>query len=125
MRMREYATDGCVDDEVVALAVEAFRMLADPTRVQLLWLLREGELSVSQLTEAVGKPQALVSQHLGKLRMARLVRTRREGNRVHYRIADDHVAQLVTDGLHHAEHLGFAVPAHHRRSVPHLSTESS
>jgi ArsR family transcriptional regulator len=89
-------------------------MLADSTRLRLLWLMREGEVPVGDLTEAVQKPQALVSQHLGKLRMARLVSTRRQGNHVYYRLANEHVAQLVTDGIHNAEHAGPGVPEHHQ-----------
>src|SRR5215218_6755238 len=82
------------DDEQVELAAEVFRMLADPTRVRLLWLMKAGEAAVQDLTEAVGKPQALVSQHLAKLRMARLVTTRRQGSHVCYRLANNHVSQL-------------------------------
>lgn len=56
----------------VDLAVEVFRMIADATRVRLLWALLEGELPVNELAQAVGKPAAGVFQHLAKLRMARL-----------------------------------------------------
>ena len=48
-------------------------MLADATRVQLLWALADNELSVNDLAERIGKPGPSVSQHLAKLRMARLV----------------------------------------------------
>jgi DNA-binding transcriptional ArsR family regulator len=54
-----------------------------------------------------------VSQHLAKLRMARLVRTRREGTQVFYRLENDHVRQLVTDAVHNAEHAAGGVPPHH------------
>jgi hypothetical protein len=56
----------------VDLVVEVFRMLADPTRVQVLWALVGREMSVNDLADHVGKPGASVSQHLAKLRMARL-----------------------------------------------------
>ena len=71
-------------------------MLADSTRVQLLWVLADHELSVNDLAARVAKPAPSVSQHLAKLRMARLVRTRREGTQVFYRLENDHVRQLVT-----------------------------
>jgi len=112
MRMRAYV--GLPEDDQVDLAVEVFRMLADATRVRLLWLLRAGELSVRDLTEGVAKPQALVSQHLAKLRMARLVTTRRQGSHVYYRLANDHVAQLVSDAIFNAEHAGPGIPLHHQ-----------
>lgn len=64
------------------MIVEVFRMLADPTRVQVLCALADGELSVTELAEHVSKPAPSVSQHLAKLRMARLVRTRRSGTTI-------------------------------------------
>jgi DNA-binding transcriptional ArsR family regulator len=108
------------ETEAVDLAVEVFRMLADGTRVRLLWLLLEAESPVGDLAVGTGKPQAAVSQHLAKLRMARLVVTRRQGNQVFYRLANDHVRQLVVDAVHHAEHAGPGVPAHHQGAVTTL-----
>jgi ArsR family transcriptional regulator len=120
MRMSESMTAGSSPalppEEQVDLAVEVFHMLADATRVRLLWLLQGGESPVSELTAAVSKPQSLVSQHLAKLRMARLVLTRREGSHIYYRLANEHVSQLVADAIHNAEHYGPGVPAHHQRS---------
>ncbi|MGQ7296464.1 ArsR/SmtB family transcription factor [Quadrisphaera sp. KR29] len=98
----------------VDLAVEVFRMLADATRVQLLWALIGRELPVGELAAHVGKATPSVSQHLAKLRMARLVATRREGVQIFYRLENDHVAQLVTDAIHNAEHAGPGIPGHHR-----------
>ena len=100
-------------DEQADLVVEVFRMLSDSTRVQLLWALADRELSVNELAGRVGKPGPSVSQHLAKLRMARLVRTRREGTQVFYRLENDHVRQLVTDAVYNAEHAAGGVPAHH------------
>ena len=98
----------------VALAVEVFRMLADGTRIQILWALIDQELPVNELATRVGKPAPSVSQHLAKLRMARLVRTRREGNQIFYQLENDHVRRLIVDGVHNAEHAGPSLPAHHR-----------
>lgn len=101
-------------DEQVGLVVEVFRMLADTTRVRVLWALTGGELSVNELADHVGKPAPSVSQHLAKLRMARLVRTRREGTTVYYSLENEHVEQLVTDAVYNAEHAGPGIPPHHR-----------
>jgi DNA-binding transcriptional ArsR family regulator len=103
-----------LDDDQVALVVEVFRMLSDTTRVQLLWALIDREVSVTDLAEIVGKPAATVSQHLAKLRMARLVQTRRDGTTIFYTVGNPHVAQLVTDAVFNAEHAGPGIPAHHR-----------
>ena len=106
-----------IDDDQVGLIVEVFRMLADATRVQVLWALVDRELSVNELAEFVGKPAPSVSQHLAKLRMARLVRTRRAGTTIYYSIENEHVRQLVSDAVFNAEHAGPGVPAHHRGEV--------
>jgi DNA-binding transcriptional ArsR family regulator len=97
----------------VDLAVEVFRMLADATRIQVLWALIDEELSVTELADRAGRSPTSVSQHLAKLRMARLVRTRREGTQIFYRLDNDHVARLITDAVHNAEHAGPGVPRHH------------
>lgn len=101
-------------DEQVELAVETLRMLADVTRVRVLWALLDGELPVNDLADAVGKPRSGVSQHLAKLRLARLVATRKQGNQVFYRLDNPHLRQLVEDAIYHAEHAGTDVPEHHR-----------
>ena len=108
----------------VELAAEMFRMLADGTRIRLLWALLEAELSVNELAAAAGKPGPSVSQHLAKLRMARLVRTRREGNQVFYRLENDHVANLVRDAVHNAEHASDGIPSHHRGAATPMSEDA-
>jgi DNA-binding transcriptional ArsR family regulator len=115
--LRMHADDeaeGALPLEQAELAAEVFRMLADSTRVRLLWAMLETELSVNELADLVGKPAPSVSQHLAKLRMARLVRTRREGTQVFYRVENDHVARLVRDAVFNAEHAGPDVPRHHQ-----------
>ena len=96
------------------LAAEVFHMLADPTRVRLLWALIGRERPVNELAAQLGKPGPAVSQHLAKLRLARLVQTRKVGTNVYYRIANDHIEQLVTDAVQNAEHASSDTPVHHR-----------
>jgi DNA-binding transcriptional ArsR family regulator len=91
-------------DEQVGFASDGFRMLADPTRIKILWALLQGESSVAHLAEVVGAAPAAVSQHLAKLRLAKLVRVRREGTFAYYSAVDDHVARLLTEALDHADH---------------------
>ncbi|MBP2451397.1 ArsR/SmtB family transcription factor [Mycolicibacterium lutetiense] len=105
---------GPLAEDQAGLVVEVFRMLADVTRIQVLWALTVGERSVTELAEQVGKPAPSVSQHLAKLRMARLVRTRRAGTTIFYSLENEHVRQLVVDAVFNAEHAGPGVPAHHR-----------
>ena len=103
-----------VDSQYVELAVEVFSMLADATRVRIILALRDKELAVNDLAETVGKSPAAVSQHLAKLRMARIVTTRQVGTRVFYRLENEHARQLVADAIFQAEHTLGGIPYHHR-----------
>ncbi|EYT48039.1 ArsR/SmtB family transcription factor [Brachybacterium muris] len=97
----------------VAAAVGIFAMLADATRVRIVLALREGEMAVGEIAGAVGKPVPAVSQHLAKLRLSAMVESRQDGNRVYYRLINDHAARLVGDAMHQAEHAASPHPAHH------------
>lgn len=69
---------------------ELLKQLADPTRLRCLLLLRaEGELCVCELTQALDTIQPKISRHLASLRTAGLVRDRRAGHWVHYRLHED------------------------------------
>lgn len=103
-----------IDSQFVELAVEVFAMLADATRIRLILALRDGELSVNHLADIVDKNPATVSQHLAKLRLARMVTTRRQGTTVFYALADEHAIQLVTDAVLQAEHSVETLPRHHQ-----------
>ncbi|MGC4885616.1 ArsR/SmtB family transcription factor [Micromonospora sp. DT227] len=96
----------------VEAATDMLRMLADPTRLRLMWLLRDGEYDVTALVAAVGTARPAVSQHLGKLRLAGLVGVRREGRRAFYRVRNGHVRRLVTEVMHAASHRMTGTPEH-------------
>lgn len=89
----------------IGAAVEVFSMLADPTRVRIVLILRDGEMPVGELAKRVDKTPTSVSQHLAKLRMARMVASRQEGTRVYYRLLDEHASELVVQALYQAEHV--------------------
>jgi DNA-binding transcriptional ArsR family regulator len=101
------------DSQYVELAVEIFGMLADASRVRIILALRDQEMSVNSLAELLDKTPASVSQHLAKLRLARIVSTRQEGTRVFYRLANEHASQLVSDAIFQAEHSLGGSPRHH------------
>jgi DNA-binding transcriptional ArsR family regulator len=100
--------------EQLDAATSTLKLLADRTRLHLVWALLHGDHSVNELAAHVGVAPPAVSQHLAKLRLAGLVTTRREGNRIFYSAVDEHVLRLVTEALFHADHLtSVGRPAHH------------
>ena len=88
-------------DRTLALAALRFRALGDETRLRLLEHLSAGERTVGDLIAATGLGQSLVSHHLGTLREAGLVTTRRDGRFIHYAIAHSGVqgVKLVLYGM--------------------------
>ncbi len=104
-------------DDQVALAVEVFSLLSDPTRIGIILALENGELPVGVIADRVGRSATSVSQHLAKLRWARVVATRQEGTRVYYRLIDEHARLLVHQALFQAEHMVEDIPLHHRQSA--------
>ncbi|GAA0403486.1 metalloregulator ArsR/SmtB family transcription factor [Streptomyces luteireticuli] len=81
--------------DVLNEAAAAFGLLASPARLHLVWALAQGESDVSGLAERVGGALPAISQHLAKLKLAGLVRSRREGRRVVYLVDDPHVVTIV------------------------------
>ena len=72
-----------------------FQALGHPTRVAIVELLSQGELSVGQLCEQVGVEQANASQHLAVLRNKHIVETRKEGNQIFYRLRDPLLGEVL------------------------------
>jgi DNA-binding transcriptional ArsR family regulator len=84
-------------DELIELIARRFRVLADPTRIKLLDLLRHREASVQELTKTIGSTQQNVSKHLGVLLEAGIVGRRKVGNYAYYSIADEGVFALCEE----------------------------
>jgi DNA-binding transcriptional ArsR family regulator len=89
--------------EAVAIA-ELMQALAAPSRVRLLYALRDGEAGVNALAEATGMTPSAASQQLRVLRHLRFVATRRDGRSILYRLHDGHVAVLLDEARNHLDH---------------------
>lgn len=112
--MSAEAPRATVPDADLDAAVDVLRLLADRTRLAILGLLHDGELSVGVIADQLERPVPGVSQHLAKLRAGHLVATRRDGATVYYRLANEHIDSLVLNVLQQAEHLRYDYPPHHR-----------
>ncbi|MDT5155389.1 MAG: hypothetical protein QOI01_7122 [Mycobacterium sp.] len=78
-----------------------FGMLAATARLQIIWLLCDGERDVGTLATEVGQSVAAVSQHLAKLKLAGIVRARKEGRRQVYLVEDSDVSEIVQIAVRH------------------------
>jgi DNA-binding transcriptional ArsR family regulator len=100
------------EPEAEAIA-ELMQALAAPSRVRLLYALRDGEASVNELAERAEVTPSAASQQLRILRHLRFVATRRDGRSILYRLHDGHVAALLDEVRNHLDHaqLGWPAPA--------------
>ena len=76
-------------------AAATLKLIANEQRLLLLCRLSQGECPVTELVTLTGLSQSAVSQHLARLRDGGMVRTRRDGTTIYYRVADDEVQNLI------------------------------
>lgn len=88
------------EDDYMQLAM-LFKLFGDGTRVKLLHGLEQNEMCVCDLAVLLGITKSAVSHQLKALRLANLVKYRREGQNVYYSLADDHVKAIIDMGLEH------------------------
>ncbi|MEJ7801217.1 MAG: metalloregulator ArsR/SmtB family transcription factor [Ilumatobacter sp.] len=100
-------------------AVRLLKLLSDPTRLRVVWMLLHGEHSVAELAEHINSRPAAVSQHLAKLRAADVVVVRRDGNRKFYRASSRHIELLTAEALLQADH--FVSGGRHHAGEPAVS----
>jgi len=81
------------DMTIYELQAEISKTLAHPLRIAILHYLRDGEKTVNELTETLGASQSNISQHLALLRQRQIVKTRKEGSTVYYRVASPKISQ--------------------------------
>jgi ArsR family transcriptional regulator, nickel/cobalt-responsive transcriptional repressor len=97
-------TDGPLEEaESVAIA-ELMQALSTPSRVRLLYALRDAEAGVNELAVRAGVTPSAASQQLRILRHLRFVATRRDGRAVLYSLYDDHIAALLDEVRNHLDH---------------------
>jgi len=82
-------------DEDIQLAAQAIKAIAHPLRLKILCVLGDQEISVQEIVDQVGTTQSNISQHLAILRDKGVLATRKDANRVYYRIGDLRTLKLV------------------------------
>ncbi len=83
-------------------AAEAIKVVGHPDRLRILEFLEDGEKAVGEIQEVLDLPQAIVSQHLGKMRGWNIVEARRDGVHVYYRIIEPKVVHIL-DCIRHCD----------------------
>ena len=81
------------------------KLVSDPTRLKICWTLLHNEHSVNELAKHIKAQPASVSQHLAKLRLAGLVKVKRDGNKMIYAIDNKHVYKVIEQALEQADYV--------------------
>ena len=87
------------------LLAETFQALGDSSRIQIVWALTQGELSVGAIAQLLEMSQPQVSHHLRMLRNLHLVKVRKDGRTSFYSLDDEHIESILKSGIEHVEEL--------------------
>ena len=90
-------------EQTMGQIAELFKAFGDPTRVHILSLLTDGELCVTEISQAVDITQSAISHQLRILKQMHSIKFRREGKNLLYSLADDHVLTILETGLEHVQ----------------------
>lgn len=93
-----------IDDKCLLDLSEFFKVFADPTRLRIIMVLREGEFNVSEIADKLGMSHSSISHQLGTFRQHRIVKFRREGKAINYTLDDEHVEMLIDMAIDHFNH---------------------
>lgn len=89
------------DDETLYDLSDFFKILGDSTRVKIMWALDENEMCVCDIAALLNMSKSAISHQLKSLRLADLVKFRRDGKVVYYSLKDDHVRDIFEKGMEH------------------------
>jgi DNA-binding transcriptional ArsR family regulator len=81
------------DMTIYELQAEISKTLAHPLRLAVLHSLKSGEKTVNELTQTIGASQSNISQHLAIMRQRQIVKTRKDGTNIYYRVASPKISQ--------------------------------
>ncbi len=84
-----------IPEEILDRAVEILKAIANSGRLQIVNILLNRECQVSEIYKAMGIKQSITSQQLSKFKFAGILKSRRDGNKVYYSLANDSIKRIV------------------------------
>ena len=91
------------DENTLYDVAELFKVFGDSTRIRILYCLYDKEKSVTEISETLNMNQSAISHQLRILKSSKLIANRREGKTIYYALADDHVHNIINQGIEHVE----------------------
>ncbi|MBQ1288243.1 MAG: helix-turn-helix transcriptional regulator [Erysipelotrichaceae bacterium] len=90
-----------VNENTLYDVAELFKNFSDSTRIRILYCLFEKERSVTEISELLQMNQSAISHQLRFLKNSKLVKNRRSGKTIYYSLDDDHVYNIILQGIEH------------------------
>lgn len=90
-------------EELLYDLAELYKVFGDTTRIRILYVLFEAEMSVGNIALLLGMSQSAISHQLRVLKQSRLVKSRRDGKAMFYSLADEHVRTIINQGMEHIQ----------------------
>ena len=97
--------DKLMDERSIMRLVDFYKLVSDVTRLKILYLLSMSEMCVCDISAALDMNQSTISHQLKTLRNSRLIRYRREGKVVYYSLDDEHIGQVLLQGMLHVSEI--------------------
>jgi len=98
--------DKLPDDETIYKLSEFFKVFGDKTRVKIVSALIDSEMCVCDIAYLLNMSQSAISHQLRVLKNSNLVKNRKEGKVVYYSLDDEHVKDIIAQGIVHITHKG-------------------
>ena len=92
-----------INEKTVYDLAELFKVFGDSTRIRILLALFDKELNVKEISEQLNMSQSAISHQLKNLKVSKLIKNRRDGQAIYYSLDDDHVYNIIAQGLEHVE----------------------
>lgn len=103
--MVEHSPVNKLDESDVNSIRDIFKLLSHPMRLQIIYMLEQRTMNVSEIVETLGLEQSAVSHQLTLLRKGHLISTSQIGKMVCYSLNDSHILDIVNEALEHAKHI--------------------
>lgn len=92
-----------IDENTLIDVAELFKYFSDSTRIRILYSLIEKERSVNEIAELLNMNQSAISHQLRILKNSKLIKNRRDGKTIYYSLDDDHVYNIIAQGIEHVK----------------------
>jgi len=99
-----YAKEHMLSDSEVESLSTVFKILSDPTRVRIVWAIKDRELCVCDLAAALGMTKSAISHQLKAMKDIHIVKSRRDGKNIFYSLDDEHVTEIISLTQVHIRH---------------------